>query len=113
VVLDPVLLFRFSALTFNAHRIHYDRFYATGMEGYPGLVVHGPLIALLLLEACRAERPDGRVETFAFRARRPLFDTAPFVVAGRWGTDPRTAELWAADAEGRVAMSATTRFAPR
>ncbi len=110
VAADPVLLFRFSALTFNAHRIHYDRPYATGVEGYPGLVVHGPLIALLLLEACRARRPDRRVDAFAFRAHRPLFDTAPFTLAGRWSDDGSTAELWAADAGGSLAMSATVRF---
>ncbi len=113
IVPDPVLLFRFSALTFNAHRIHYDRPYATGVEGYPGLVVQGPLIALLLLEACRAQRPGWWVEAFAFRARRPVFDTAPFTVAGRWGAGGATGELWAADAEGWLAMSATVRMSRR
>ncbi|MEX2549506.1 MAG: hypothetical protein WD638_04705 [Nitriliruptoraceae bacterium] len=69
---DPVLLFRFSALTNNAHRIHYDRDYATQVEGYPGLVVHGPLLALLLLEPSR--RDAAAVRSFAWRARRPVFD---------------------------------------
>jgi 3-methylfumaryl-CoA hydratase len=78
---DPTLLFRFSALTFNAHRIHYDRTYATTVEGYPGLVVHGPLTAVLLMELVRfhARRP---VAAFAFRAQAPLFDLAPFRLVG-------------------------------
>jgi 3-methylfumaryl-CoA hydratase len=70
---DEVMLFRFSALTFNGHRIHYDQPYVTGIEGYPGLIVHGPLIAMILFEAARRERPDHRVETFAFRAISPFF----------------------------------------
>ena len=76
---DPVLLFRFSALTFNAHRIHYDRPYATQVEGYPGLVVHGPLTAILLMELVR-RRADRPVAGFAFQGRAPLFDLAPFRV---------------------------------
>jgi 3-methylfumaryl-CoA hydratase len=72
----PALLFRFSALTFNAHRIHYDRAYAVGEEGYPGLVVHGTLLALLLMELVR--RNERRPVThFSFRARAPLFDLVP------------------------------------
>ena len=75
--IDPVLLFRFSALTYNAHRIHYDRDYARGVEGYPGLVVHGPLQALVMAEAARMRVPEGqRAETNAFEYRlvSPLFD---------------------------------------
>ncbi len=74
---DPRLLFRFSALTFNAHRIHYDRPYAIGEEGYPGLVVHGPLTAVLLMELLRRQvtRP---VQEYSFRGLAPLFDLAPF-----------------------------------
>ncbi|NBS48633.1 MAG: hypothetical protein EBS99_16725, partial [Betaproteobacteria bacterium] len=82
IVPDPVLLFRFSALTFNAHRIHYDRPYATGTEGYPGLVVHGPLIATLLADLARRERPEARVTGFSFRAVRPTTDLHPFRVCG-------------------------------
>jgi 3-methylfumaryl-CoA hydratase len=74
---DPTLLFRFSALTFNAHRIHYDRTYATTVEGYPGLVVQGPLTAVLLMEMVRSHVGQS-VTTFTFRARAPLFDLAPF-----------------------------------
>ncbi|RRR78675.1 MAG: acyl-CoA dehydrogenase [Candidatus Viridilinea halotolerans] len=74
---DPRLLFRFSALTFNAHRIHYDRPYATGEEGYPGLVVHGPLTAVLLLELVR-QHTTRPIASFSFRGQAPLFDLAPF-----------------------------------
>ncbi|MGO9471670.1 MAG: acyl-CoA dehydrogenase [Isosphaeraceae bacterium] len=76
---DPTLLFRFSALTFNAHRIHYDRDYATTGEGYPGLVVHGPLVAVLLIELVRAHSPRP-ISAFAFRGLAPLFDLAPFTI---------------------------------
>lgn len=74
---DPAMLFRFSALTFNAHRIHYDQPYATAVEGYPGLVVHGPLLALMLVELPRRHRPDIAVTTFSFRLRRPTFVDRP------------------------------------
>ena len=74
LVPDPVLLFRYSALTFNAHRIHYDRAYATGEEGYPGLVVHGPLIATLLLDHCLRQPWGARIAGYDFRAQAPLFD---------------------------------------
>jgi 3-methylfumaryl-CoA hydratase len=70
---DAALLFRFSALTYNAHRIHYDQPYATGIEGYPGLVVHGPLLALLALELPRRNRPEAPVAEFRYRLRRPAF----------------------------------------
>src|SRR5690606_39059578 len=69
---DPVLLFRYSAVTFNGHRIHYDHPYATGVEGYPGLIVHGPLIATLLIDLLRRNIPGASVRTFRFRALRPL-----------------------------------------
>ncbi|MCV5169285.1 hypothetical protein OFC04_27675, partial [Escherichia coli] len=68
---DPVLLFRYSALTFNGHRIHYDEPYVREVEGYPGLVVHGPLIATLLMQAAADSRPGARFEGFTFRARSP------------------------------------------
>jgi 3-methylfumaryl-CoA hydratase len=104
---DPVLLFRYSALTFNGHRIHYDRQYATEVEGYPGLVVHGPLIATLLLDLVRRNLPQSALARFAFRAVKPLFDTAPFSVCGRVENDGKTIRLWAADAAGDLAMDAT------
>lgn len=104
---DPTLLFRFSALTFNAHRIHYDRPYASTVEGYPGLVVHGPLIAVLLAELVRREvRQSMRV--FAFRAQTPLFDGAPFRLVGT-STDTRV-ELQAQGPDGRTAMSASAEL---
>jgi 3-methylfumaryl-CoA hydratase len=103
---DDVLLFRYSALTFNAHRIHYDRRYATEVGGYPGLVVHGPLIATLLLDLVRRNLPDAQVERFSFRAVSPLFDTAPIVLCGKPESDGKTISLWAKDAAGRLATSA-------
>ena len=108
---DDVLLFRYSALTFNAHRIHYDRRYATEVEGYPGLVVHGPLIATLLLDLLRTERPDARVTDFEFRAVRPIFDTAPFMVCGAADGAPGAVRLWARDSSGLLAMEASARVA--
>ena len=101
---DDVLLFRYSALTFNGHRIHYDRRYATEVEGYPGLVVHGPLIATLLMDLLRRNQPGANVARFSFRAVSPLFDTGPFVVCGK--PDGETIALWAKDAGGNLAMSA-------
>ena len=104
---DPVLLFRYSALTFNSHRIHYDRSYVTGVEGYPGLVVHGPLIATLLLDLLRRERPVATVVRFVFRAVSPLFDGEPFAVCGKPGDDPGSIRLWARNARGGLAMDGT------
>jgi 3-methylfumaryl-CoA hydratase len=74
---DDVLLFRYSALTFNGHRIHYDRRYVTEVEGYPGLVVHGPLIATLLLDLLRRSLPQSDVSKFSFRALKPTYDMSP------------------------------------
>ncbi|MCP5368205.1 MAG: MaoC family dehydratase N-terminal domain-containing protein [Hyphomicrobiales bacterium] len=107
----PVMLFRYSAVTFNGHRIHYDRDYATGVEGYPGLVFHGPLTATLLMDLCRRERPEATMTGFSFRARRPLFDTADFTIAGEPAADGASARLWALDPEGALAMDATATFA--
>jgi 3-methylfumaryl-CoA hydratase len=105
VFTDAVVLFRYSALTFNPHRIHYDLKYCTDVEGYPGLVVHGPLIATLLADLMRRNALEASVKSFSFRAVRPLFDTAPFVVCGR--REGNTVKLWAKDAEGWLAMEAT------
>jgi hydroxyacyl-ACP dehydratase HTD2-like protein with hotdog domain len=77
---DPVLLFRFSALTYNAHRIHYDETYTKEVEGHPGLVVHGPLLAMLLLELPR--RAGHRVSELSFRARSPVYAGQPFIATG-------------------------------
>jgi 3-methylfumaryl-CoA hydratase len=105
---DPVLLFRYSALTFNSHRIHYDRDYATGVEGYPGLVVHGPLIATLLLHELAAHAPRREIARYRFRAVRPIFDTGSFDIGGSLAGD--AAELFAADEAGALCMSATATF---
>ena len=104
---DPVLLFRYSALTFNGHRIHYDRRYVSEVEGYPGLVVHGPLIATLLLDLLRRERPQADVATFRFRAVRPTFDDHPFHVNGVPSADGGAVHLWASDHEGWLTMDAS------
>ena len=104
---DPLLLFRYSAVTFNGHRIHYDLPYATGIEGYPGLVVHGPLIATLLVDLLRRERPDVTLRKYTFRALRPLFDTANFLTCGLPDSTGRSARLWTRDHEGAVTMEAT------
>lgn len=105
---DPVLLFRYSALTFNSHRIHYDRPYVTDIEGYPGLVVHGPLIATLLLDLAR-RHSTAPITSFRFRALRPLFDTAPFTLCGTPNPD-KTATLWTRDCSGQTTMQATATF---
>lgn len=110
IVPDPVLLFRYSALTFNGHRIHYDRSYVTGVEGYPGLVVHGPLIATLLLDNLRRHQPGARVKAFRFKAVSPLFDIHRFTVCGR-SDDAHGHALWARNHEGGLAMEAAAELA--
>ena len=107
IVPDDVLLFRYSALTFNGHRIHYDRRYVTEVEGYPGLVVHGPLVATLLMDLLGQEVPHSRVRQFTFRAMRPLFDLQAFSVHAQPAPDGRSVRLWARDFEGCLAMDAT------
>jgi 3-methylfumaryl-CoA hydratase len=107
---DPVLLFRFSALTFNSHRIHYDRPWAMDVEGYPGLVVHGPLTSTVLIDFARDSNPGRVFLTYATQARAPLFDTAPFELRGRPTAEGTGAELWAVTPEGTVAMSAQAEF---
>jgi len=112
---DAVDLFRYSALTFNGHRIHYDPEWATGVEGFPGLVVHGPLLATLLLDpATRHGHGRHRLHRFEYRAVSPLFAGEPFRVEGRalpgTGTLPQLA-LWVAGPRG-VAMQATATYRP-
>jgi 3-methylfumaryl-CoA hydratase len=103
---NEALLFRYSALTFNGHRIHYDRRYATITEGYPGLVVHGPLIATLMLELVRDRALDAYVERFAFKARRPSFDGNELAVHGEPDDDGHRIRLWSTDHEGNLGMEA-------
>jgi 3-methylfumaryl-CoA hydratase len=110
---DPVLLFRYSALTFNGHRIHYDRSYVTEVEGYPGLIVHGPLIATLLMDLLRRQVPRAVLRRFEFTAVRPLFDIHPFSVCGRHDDDAdgeQRTRLWARDHEGNLAMRASASW---
>lgn len=102
---DPVLLFRFSALTFNSHRIHYDRDYAINEEGYAGLVVHGPLSATLLLDLVRSELPDSNIKHYDYRAVRPLIDGNVFKIQGCRSDEGLT--LWAVDHQGAMTMQAT------
>ena len=111
IVPDVVLLFRYSALSFNGHRIHYDRKYVTEVEGYPGLIVHGPLIATLLMDLLRRQRPDAQVLHFVFKAVRPTFDTHPFSVHGQPSADSKSVRLWGRDHEGWLTMDATATLA--
>jgi 3-methylfumaryl-CoA hydratase len=106
LVPDSVLLFRYSALTFNSHRIHYDRDYVTKVEGYPGLVVHGPLVATLLIDLVRRSAPGARVDSFVFRAASPLFDGNEMSVNGTPPGGDGVARLWAANGAGETAFSA-------
>ena len=110
IVPDPALLFRFSALTFNSHRIHYDRPYATEVEGYAGLVVHGPLIATLLADLGWRERQQRRPASFSFKAVRPTLDLQPFQVCGTPVADGDGARLWGRDHEGWLTMQAEMGF---
>ncbi len=110
IVPDPVLLFRYSALTFNSHRIHYDRPYAMEVEGYPGLVVHGPLNATLLLDLVRRECPGAVVKEFDFKAISPLFDTQSFTICGRREADGSVA-LWSQNHLGHLATRARALIA--
>ncbi|WP_411880860.1 MaoC family dehydratase N-terminal domain-containing protein [Polaromonas sp. YR568] len=110
IVADDVLLFRYSALTFNGHRIHYDRKYVTGVEGYPGLIVHGPLIATLLMDLLRRHMPGATVRKFEFKAVRPTFDVNPFSIHGQPSADGKSVRLWGCDHEGWLTMDATAEL---
>jgi 3-methylfumaryl-CoA hydratase len=109
VTADAVLLFRFSALTFNSHRIHYDRRWAMETEGYPALVVHGPLTSTLLLDFARDHNPGRAFRSSTVQARAPLFEGAPFELRGRPTADG--CEAWAVTPEGTIAMSARVELA--
>jgi 3-methylfumaryl-CoA hydratase len=104
---DAVLLFRYSAITFNGHRIHYDRAYATGTENYPGLIVHGPLQASWLLEFA-AEMKGSPPAQFSFRGVSPLFDFASFSLCARAVDDGL--HLWIQTDEGTLTMDATAQW---
>lgn len=104
--IDPVLLFRFSALTFNGHKIHYDRRYAEEVEKYPGLVVHGPLQALLLFEAAKQKNPDKKPASYSFRAVRPLFEFDRISLAGK-SSSAESLDLYTANTDDNIGMQAS------
>lgn len=103
---DPMLLFRYSALTFNTHRIHYDVDFCRQHEVYPDLVVHGPLTATLLLDLIAHQCPEKQIASFAYRGLSPLFNPHPFSVNGK-----ENGTAWASDHKGGLAMSAQVTFA--
>lgn len=105
-----VLLFRYSALTFNSHRIHYDRPYATELEGYPNLVVHAPLIATLLMDLLHRSLPGSLVVQFTYRAVQPAFLGHSLALCARMVPERKEAELWASDQRGGLLMSARAAF---
>jgi 3-methylfumaryl-CoA hydratase len=104
IVPDPVLLLRYSAVTFNGHRIHYDRPYATAEEGYPALVVHGPLTATLLVEQVRRNLPGANIAAFSFKAIGPIFDHEPFYLCAL--RDPLSTQIkvWAENVRGQLCV---------
>ena len=108
VVPNSTQLFRYSALTFNGHRIHYDLDFCRHTEGYPGLVFHGPLTATLLLELAMQQNSGRSLAAYEFRAFSPLFDNAAFTLNGRM--QDGNAQMWAANADGRLAMKSTVSF---
>ena len=105
----PVLLFRFSALTFNGHRIHYDQPYVTGVEGYPGLIVHGPLLGLLQIELARRSNPGRTPASFEFRALSPVFAGPEFSVQARREADG-SVTTWIADPDGGLSQQGKATF---
>jgi len=104
---DDVLLFRYSALTFNGHRIHYDRRYVTQIEGYPGLVVHGPLIATQLIDLVRCHLPQALLTGFDFKLLRPTFDVHPYLLRAQPAADGCSVQVWASDHEGFLTLQGT------
>ncbi|MDP1717549.1 MAG: MaoC family dehydratase N-terminal domain-containing protein [Burkholderiales bacterium] len=106
---DPVLLFRYSALTFNGHRIHYDHPYVTGTEGYPDLVMKGGLTTLLVFELARAHASTP-LAYISSRNVRPLFVNQPFTLCAEPSADNKTARLWVVDQDGALALSAEAEF---
>src|SRR3990170_3472883 len=106
---DPVMLFRYSALTFNGHRIHYDFPYVTKTEGYPGLVMNGGLTTLLVFELARTHASTP-IRYFSSRNVRALFANQPITLGGEPSADNRTAKLWALNPEGALALTAEAEF---
>jgi 3-methylfumaryl-CoA hydratase len=112
LTVDEVMLFRFSAATWNPHRIHYDRDYVTKVEGYPDLIVHGPFTAVLLLELVREHMGDKAIEMsgFSMRAKAPLYANRPMTLLGEPAADGKSCKLWAADDKGVLAMEINATF---
>ena len=110
LVPDPVLLFRYSALTSNGHRIHYDRTYAQSEEGYRDLVVHGPLLGTLLQGLATTTRPNARLRKFSFRGQAPVFVDAPLHVEAKSADRPEEVLLWIRTADSGLAMQANAQF---
>ena len=108
---DPVLLFRYSALSFNSHRIHYDREYVTNVEGYPGLIVHGPLLATLLVDTLLENISGCKLCKFEFRAISPVFDLNTFQVCGSLADTEGNYRLWIQDHNGTLCMDASATVA--
>ncbi len=106
---DPVMLFRYSALTFNGHRIHYDHPYVTGVEGYPNLVMNGGLTTLLVYELARSHASTP-VKFMSSRNVRALFVGRTITLCGEPSADNKTAKLWAQDDTGALALSAEAEF---
>ncbi|NIO08977.1 MAG: hypothetical protein GTO40_13560 [Deltaproteobacteria bacterium] len=111
-VIEPkaTLLYRYSAIRFNSHRIHYDRDYCARVEKLPGLVVQTSLICQLFIEMCRSEVPDRPLQYFGFQTVRQTYDTGNFTICGNPNTDGREATLWSLDPAGQLAMTATAQF---
>ena len=105
---DPVLLFRYSALTFNGHRIHYDRDYVTKVEGYPGLIFHGPLQAALIVEFAAKLHGGIAPKKFSYRGVQPLFEGTEFSINAN--ETSAGMELWIANAEGQPTMKGTANW---
>jgi len=108
---DEIMLFRYSAFTFNSHRIHYDHPYVTGVEGYPALVVQGPLTMTCLLDLARDSMPNRAIKSYSMRAKAPLFANKPFELVGRPSADGKSADLWAVTPEGTIAQQMQVTYA--
>ncbi len=109
---DAIALFRYSALTFNAHRIHYDRDYVREVEGYPGLLVHGPLLATLLLDELLRQFPGRQLLEYSFRVTHPVFDTESFNLCGREPDEEGRTEIWIANEGGALCLQGEARMMP-
>ena len=112
ITIDALMLFRFSAVTFNAHRIHYDHPYVTQVEKYPDLLVHGPFTAVWLMELVREHWQDKamRMAGFRMQAKAPLYANRPILLSGEPAADGKSCRLWAADEKGNLAMEIAATF---